>query len=349
MAGESLTPTQGLPQLLPWQHDAADRLLGALGAGRLPHALLFAGAPGIGKRHLADWLAATVLCEARTAEGPCGTCRGCRLFAGDSHPDLHRIGLEDDALQLRIDAIRALIAFTRLSSQYAGYRVAIIRQADRMNRNAANSLLKTLEEPPGATVLLLVADRPALLPATIRSRCQHVRLSSPDAETAADWLRQQGSSEAVPLLPVTGNAPLRALAMHGEGGDALLQRLLETLAGVAAGRLSPLAGAEGWQQDQLPLMLDLLTAMVQRLVRSHGTAVTDATLGPLQSLTARLDQQRLHAYLDYLYETQRLRDRALQPRLLVEDLLIRWRQASAVQAGGDGVRTAQREARFQHG
>ena len=311
-----------MPHPLPWQTDQAERLRRAHTASRLPHAILLSGVAGLGKRRFCDWLAARLLCEAAAERAPCGECRGCRLLAGGSHPDLLRVGLEEGKRQLGIDAVRGLIGFVRLSSQYAGYRVALVHQADHMNRSSANSLLKTLEEPPANAVLVLVADQPARLPATIRSRCQQVAFAAPTPRQAKDWLQAQEASAAESLLPLCGFAPLAAIALLQRDAASLQDRLTGQLAGLASGELTVHAAADAWPSDDLALMLDLLIVNCQRLLR-------DATIGGIPELDHALrglplEPDASYGYLDYLYRTRALNDRALQPRLLVEDLLIRW-------------------------
>ena len=164
----------------PWQQSAWDGLMRRLGEQRLPHALLLGGGAGLGKRRLAGDLATALLCQTATGPWPCGQCVGCTLMSAGSHPDFHEIGVEEGSRVIKVDAVRELGRSMGLKSQYGGFRVAIIAPAERMNASAANSLLKTLEEPPAGTVLILVADQPSRLPATVRSRCQRLDVHAPD-------------------------------------------------------------------------------------------------------------------------------------------------------------------------
>jgi DNA polymerase-3 subunit delta' len=182
--------------------DAWRSLSSALANGRLHHALLFAAPAGMGKRALVDAFAGAALCERRDAQGfACGACRACMLVAAGSHPDLVRVGLElrDDGKQrteITIDQMRALSQRLSMSSQFGGLQIALVDPADRLNASAANGLLKTLEEPAASTVIVLVADDAARLPATIRSRCQRIDLREPSREEALAWLRGQGSARS---------------------------------------------------------------------------------------------------------------------------------------------------------
>jgi DNA polymerase-3 subunit delta' len=165
-------------------HPTATSAIGSMIRGRTPHAVLLVGPAGVGKTTLALDLAAGLLCDvADVAARPCGSCRGCRLVAHGTHPDLHRLTAEGPGRQVVIGGpgakargVRDLIAELALLPVEGGARVAIIESASRMNEDAQAALLKTLEEPPGGITIILCADaEDALLP-TIRSRCARVRL-----------------------------------------------------------------------------------------------------------------------------------------------------------------------------
>ena len=176
----------------------------AVVAGRRPHALLIRGPAGVGKRQLADLITNSLLCETSTAALPCGDCRSCRLLHGGVHPDRLVVAPAAPGKAVLVDQIRRLPGFLSLKSQYGAPKVAILPEADRMNVFAANSLLKTLEEPPGDSLLLLVAALPSRLPATIRSRCQSLHVPQPDRPTALEWLRHRGLGEQADYLRARG-------------------------------------------------------------------------------------------------------------------------------------------------
>ncbi len=327
--------TQALP--LPWQTDMAERLRHALEADRLAHALLVCGPAGVGKRRLVEWLVSLLLCESRHTARPCRDCRGCSLMDAGSHPDFRFVEPESGSLQIRIDAIRELTEFINLSSQLGARRIAVIAPADRLNRHAANSLLKTLEEPPPGAQLIMLADHVASLPSTVRSRCQRITVAPPGLPVARRWLREQGAGESnvEQLLAISANAPLRALAFAEQEMGADLGKLTSTLADISRGRRSPLDGTGEWAtREQLPQLLDLLTVLVQRLIRRESIREPDPLLPQLAEIPSGMELCALHRYLDYLYEAQRLRDRALQPQLYVEDLFVRWQHASSRRSHG---------------
>ncbi|HEX6138425.1 MAG TPA: DNA polymerase III subunit delta', partial [Casimicrobiaceae bacterium] len=234
--GERAAPQDPRAAPFPWQ-DALARALLARRAS-WPHATLVAGPEGIGKRVLAQFLARTLLCEARTAEGgPCGTCAGCRYEAAGQHPDLRvvePIEIEDEEAKrvewISVERIRALTHWAELTSHRGGAKVALIVPAERMHASAANALLKTLEEPPAGTYFVLVSHLPGRLPATIVSRCQRVAAPRPTAGEARAWLAAQGIDDAERALAQAGGAPLRAQALADAAHQAERSAWISALA-----------------------------------------------------------------------------------------------------------------------
>lgn len=248
-ASTAARPATALPDALPWQVDALQQAL----ERQRGHALLVNGPIAAGQFEFALQLAAAWLCEGHEtsdpASGPqtaCGTCPSCRLIAARSHPDLHwvipealraEVGLAFDedstseessrskrkpSREIRIDQIRAAVDFSALTASRGRGRVVLIHPAEQINAIAANALLKTLEEPSGNLRFVLACGNiDALLP-TLRSRCQSVRLPSPDRTQALHWLsaQQLPAAEAAVLLDASGGEPLRALALARAGLDA---------------------------------------------------------------------------------------------------------------------------------
>ena len=279
-------------ECLPWHQDLWRQLRQRQAAGRLPHALLLAGPAGLGKGLFARRLARALLCDRPTVEGEaCGQCRSCRLFRAGSHPDFSVVQPEEDnksiesdqpegdaggtgakkkkSKAIKIEQIRDLCAFLGYTAQYGGYKIALLEPADRLNVNAANSLLKTLEEPPGNGLLLLVTAQPARLPATVRSRCQKIGFGLPSPAIAVPWLtaRIAGGLEPATLLDVAGGSPLAALTQADGERWRRRRELFECYEQVLAGRMDPIRAAERWTQGDLTENLRWLIGWHTDLIR----------------------------------------------------------------------------------
>jgi len=150
-------------------HQAVEqRFASSIERGSMHHAWLLHGLKGVGKFTLAERLAGMLLCESHTA---CGVCHSCKMLAAGSHPDVYRVGLLEKKRDISIDQVRELLTFLSLSGAESEKRVVILDQAERLNNQAANALLKGLEEPSPGSLLLIVCADVEKLPATVRSRC----------------------------------------------------------------------------------------------------------------------------------------------------------------------------------
>lgn len=319
----------------PWQQAQWRTLMERLRAGRLAHGLLLYGPAGTGKEAFAERLAYALLCRQPRADGaPCGTCQACALNAAGTHPDLARVHPEDSKF-IRVDQIRALSARLSVTSQLGGYRVAVIAPAQRMNAEAANSLLKTLEEPGADTVLLLVSSQPARLPATIRSRCQRVAFPLPPADVAAGWLRDCGHDEdPAALLALADGAPLAALQLAQEGGAAQRQALLEDLEALLLRQQDPVQLAAKWQGLELEQGLRWIGSWTSDMIRLQAVAApphlsSGGRSEQLAALARRLPAEAWFAQLDRVGEARRLLHTAVSPQAILEQVLIPLKNAGS--------------------
>lgn len=213
----------------PWFGDVWDRFGQSLAQSRLGHAVLIVGPAGVGKLALAESASRALLCRERglgRVSAPCGVCDACVQVERGSHPDLHRVEADDKTGVIGVGAVREICAQLLMTSQMAGYRVGLFPNVERCSVSAANSLLKTLEEPPPNVFMVLVSARPGRLPATIRSRCQVWRCPAPAPTQAAQWLREQGVQDADAALDRAGGAPLMALQVSGDPLSASLDAVL---------------------------------------------------------------------------------------------------------------------------
>ncbi len=317
--------------LFPWQLNAWQRLWRARLDATLPHAMLFEGPPGLGKLQLAQRLAAGLFCQSPSSEGDaCGSCRGCRLFAAGTHPDFRVLAPEEPGKALRIDPVRAFVGQAGLSAQMDGYKVILVTPADALNRAAANSLLKTLEEPVPWTLIVLISDRPGALPATIRSRCQRLTLAPPPAAEARAWLGEQGVApgQAELLLGLTGGAPLAALQLAGDPWLQQREPLLEAFLGLLTGRADAVSLAAEWSKLDVQRLLHWISGWVADMLRLQMVERPPKLINPDQGarfakLAPQVDQRRLFGVLARCYETaEDLRAGALNVQMQLERLLL---------------------------
>ena len=206
------TASMAASEIYPWLSGHWSFFMQRLEADRLAHALMIEGPAGSGKMNLASAMVARLLCREDQPRA-CGQCRSCKLLAGGAHPDCFELTPEQDSEVIKVDQIRGLIAKLNLTTSISARKVAYIHPAESMNGAAANALLKSLEEPAGNTVLILVSNNPARLPATIRSRCQSISVAQPDKQLVSDWLEKcSGRTKDVvsAALQAAGGSPLRA-------------------------------------------------------------------------------------------------------------------------------------------
>ena len=328
---------------LAWQDAQWQRIVAMHAEGRLPHALLLRGPQGVGKHRFAERLLAAALCEGPDFDtAPCAACRACRLVAAGTHPDLHAVAPLEGKAQIGIDQIRDVIARIALTPQYGGRKAVSVAPAERMTRAAANTLLKTLEEPPGDALFVLVAHRAAALPATIRSRCQILDFPTPERGAASTWLAAElgGTEEAETALRLAHGAPLAARALAAERGIEAREMVLAELAELVGGSGDPVESAERWRDIGLADALAWLQSVVCDLVRlknglmAHTLTHSDRA-DAMQDLARGLDLMGLFRIFDRIVEARRasLGQQNLNEQLLLEGIAIEWRLGGARPTG----------------
>ncbi|MFP4162136.1 MAG: DNA polymerase III subunit delta' [Ectothiorhodospira sp.] len=313
----------------PWLEADWKALWGRVAADRVPQGLMIAGPQGAGKGALARAYACSLLCSAPGAEGgACGHCHACRMVAAGAHPDLIRVGIQEKRTRILVDQIRELSSRMALSRSLGAFRIAVIEPAEAMGEAAANSLLKTLEEPPAGAVLILVTAHPSRLPATIRSRCQILRIPLPDRPQARAWLAERISGADLDMaLALGGGSPLRAQTLVEEGVMEAWRRQLAGLLGLLRGRggIAPLA--EALQDVPLGDWVDRLQTLCADAVRwrmtgEPGDLTGVASVQDLQVLNEALDLEALFELREHLLRWRGWVEGNLNPRMALEDMLV---------------------------
>ena len=296
---------------VPWLEKDMASLRAAFEAERMPHALLIHEAPGAGGGWLANWTARMVL----------GTDK-------EVHPDWVKVHPVDDSKQIRIEQIRELGEELSLTSHQGGYKVGVIAPADVLNRFAANALLKTLEEPPARTVLILVVTQPSRLPATILSRCQRIRIAAPERAQSVAWLEAtKGKGNWNAVLDIVGEAPMLVAEGDAEGMVQIAAEVKRGLEDAVAGRSDPVATAERWSRAELPLRLrcfeNWLTERIRVQVGSPAFLTEVGAVTYLQRPQTVLNIRGLFELLDGVRDLVSALDTPINRGLALESLFRR--------------------------
>lgn len=312
--------------IYPWLTEHWAFFLRRLEQNRLAHALMIEGPADTGKQALANAMVAKLLCSEDQSEA-CGQCRSCKLLAGGAHPDRFDIQPEEGSDVIKVDQVRALIASLNLTSSISARKVACIHPADAMNLAAANALLKSLEEPVGDAVLILVSSVPARLPVTIRSRCQSVIVRQPDSQPVLDWLEvnfNQSRDEVEAALQAAGGSPLRAARYIDSPDSDAYRQVQEGLATLLAhpGSVS-LVSARLGELNPVDLWRWLSMSMGEA-VKSVMTGSTTNWVPAGRQLQAK-SLLELQKQADF---NRRLSATPLRGDLLLQEWLIRWVEQS---------------------
>lgn len=297
------------------------RLVASLDRDDLAHALLFTGPAGIGKSRAALLLAAHTACTSE-ATRPCTTCAPCRQVAAGSHPDLQLVTLPRGKKEIGVDAARTLKHFANLRSVSARRKVAIINDADRLSIAAQNALLKTLEEPPGHALLILVSASPGGLLSTVRSRCQRVVFQPLSHDEVRAVLERRGidHDEASDWAAQSDGSPGRVLQQRDLWNDSERDELRSVLADLDAARYGSIVVASKMfgrnEQDMAVRLEGLLRWYREQAVHAvtEGTGSETPPLGPDTAL------RRAEVVSDALRTLRRTNPNR---SLLTESLLLR--------------------------
>ncbi len=317
-------------------HEWAIKMLkNHLAQGRIRHAYLFSGPEGVGRRTLALRLAQALNCRQTTIPGqPCGECRDCQQLARQEHPDLTIVASEEGGHIIKVDQVREAQHNLNLTPYQATYRVAILMRFEEANPNAANAMLKTLEEPPPQVVMMLTTEDPEALLPTIVSRCELVRLRPLPLEVLAQGLQKEHNvpeEEARLLSHIAGGRPGLALKLY-QDPEALerrytwLEDLLELL---ESNRVKRFAYAESLakQRESIEEQLQVWSSFWRDvLLVSSESSVPITNIDRAEAISTmaeRLDNRRARDLVKVIERTRVLLSQYVNPRLTLENLMLK--------------------------
>ena len=299
----------------PWQMTEAQHLICAYQSNTLPHALILTGPLGVSKQHFAEQFAFFLLCSSQSAGRACGCCKSCLLSLAGNHPDWTNIGPEEAHKVIRVDTIRMIHQRLQQTSQQGGDKVCIVCPAENMNENAANALLKLLEEPPADTYFLLVVHQISKILPTILSRAQRVNFALPSANSIIDWLKSDFNQVDIEhAIERTRGFPERVKSILLESDDVQFDN--KTLIELMLGKRSGYDFAAKLDQRGAASFLD---AMLVLLARQSTVNVTKSS-EELTILNAISQQQRHEIFALAINAKQALAQNA-NLRLLMETFL----------------------------
>jgi len=236
----------GQASLLPWQGELLQRALQIRNEQHLPHAVLVDTCSEHGIDDLAHLLSMLLLCDNPENLSVCGVCEACRMMSAGTYADFNRVTLEHDTKSkklnknIKIDQIRNLIHEVSLTRKYDRLKIAAIYPADTMNKNSANALLKTLEEPAPQVLILLLTRNRGRIPVTLRSRCQTWTIKPPSTSVALEWLGSQGinAEMAAKYLQFAAGDPLLAMHLQQQDYASLVDKFKSQLGAFLRGAIS---------------------------------------------------------------------------------------------------------------
>lgn len=321
-----------MAEAYPWQDSLWRQLAGR---SQHAHAYLLHGPMGIGKRALAERLMASLLCQRPEGLEACGQCKSCLLLKAGSHPDNYILEPEEADKAIKVDQVRDLVSFVVQTAQMGGRKVVLIEPVEAMNHNAANALLKSLEEPSGDTVLLLVSHQPSRLLPTVKSRCVQQACPLPSPAMSLQWLAQAlpdcTTDERGELLTLAAGSPLLAVNLQAQGVREQRALVVEGVKKLLKQQQSPTQLAEGWNAIPLLLLFDWFCDWSNLILRYQLTH-DEAGLGladmrkVVQYLAQKSPQGKVLEIQDWiLAQRQKVLGKAnLNRVLLLEALLVQW-------------------------
>ncbi len=321
-----------MAEAYPWQEQLWQQLASR---PHHAHAYLLHGPAGIGKRDLAERLMARLLCQKPNGADACGQCKACHLLAAGTHPDVFVLEPEEADKAIKVDQVRELVSFVVQTAQLGGRKVILLEPVEAMNLNASNALLKSLEEPSGNTVLLLVSHQPSRLLPTVKSRCVQQACPLPSEAQSLAWLARAlpdtDEEQRHELLALAGGSPLKARRLQGQGVLAQRALVVEGVKKLLKQQASASQLAEAWKNLPMIMLFDWFCDWAQLMLR-YQLSSDESALGladmhkVVQYLADKTPQHKLLAMQEWLLlQRQKILGKSnLNSVLLLEALLVQW-------------------------
>jgi DNA polymerase-3 subunit delta' len=301
----------------------------SLRSGKTAHSYLFEGISGSGRKKTALALVQALFCAA-LPDDACGVCSSCRKIDSGNHPDIHLISPLPDKRDISIEQLREMQHVLSLRPYEAPRKVCIIEPAERMSVSAANSLLKTLEEPPGNALIILLTENAGILLSTVRSRCQLIRFAPLSPEHVQTLLERNGmaAETAALVAPMSGGSLQKALELDNEALTARREAVLARIGQMNIGKVATVFDAAeelSGNRDATLEMLDMMLSFFRDAVHlgaGNGDIVNRSARGAIESIATRRSFPRNLALLERIYETRRDVQRNANPKLALDHLFM---------------------------
>lgn len=312
------------------QQRVVNTLQRAIAANKVAHAYLFEGVCGSGRSTTAMALISSLFCQNPLIGDACGVCNSCIKLASRNHPDLHLLSPLPDKRDISIDQVRAMQQALALRPFEAPHKACLIKPAERIGLNAANSLLKTLEEPPGNTIIILISSKSDLLLSTIRSRCQQLRFSPLDDETLVTLLQKQGIANDVAkdIAPLAGGSLEKAMEIISDDNIAQREELLSVFFKLDNNRIATIFEQSeiiATNREQTATRLEILISFIRDmllLANGYNKVANQRMQVELTAEAARFKPENLMDVLEHALQSLDAIRKNVNSKLTIERFLL---------------------------
>ena len=300
-----------------------------LRGGKTAHSYLFEGVPGCGRKKTALTLIQALFCTA-LPDDACGVCPSCRKIEGGNHPDIHLLSPLPDKRDISVDQLREMQRELSLRPYEAPRKACIIDPAERLNASSANSLLKTLEEPPGNALIILLTENAGMLLSTVRSRCQLIRFAPLSPEHVLSLLERSGMAleTAALVAPMSGGSLQKALELDNESLSVRRESVLSRVGQMNINRIATVFDAAeelSGNRDATLELLDMLLSFFRDAVHlgAGSKEIVNSSVRPaIESIASKWPLPRNMELLERIYETRRAVQRNANPKLSLDQLFM---------------------------